>query len=70
MSFLDNLKQQAKKEESSALLLPFEYQLTTEEVELILTLVGETVFPVKKIEVLYKALWKLQEQHKLLKNGK
>lgn len=37
--------------------------LSAEEIELLLTLLGETVFPVKKIEVLYKALWKLQIQH-------
>lgn len=37
--------------------------LSVEEIELLLTLLGETVFPVKKIETLYKALWKLQCQH-------
>lgn len=37
--------------------------LSSEEIELLLTLLGETMFPVKKIEILYKALWKLQIQH-------
>lgn len=40
-----------------------ESALTSDEIELILTLLGETSFPVKKIEILYKALWKLQIQH-------
>lgn len=40
-----------------------ESALTADEIELILTLLGETSFPVKKIEILYKALWKLQIQH-------
>jgi hypothetical protein len=38
-------------------------QLTPEEIELILKLLGDTLFPVKHIEILYKALWKLQIQH-------
>lgn len=38
-------------------------QLSAEEIELILKLLGETMFPVKHIEILYKALYKLQVQH-------
>lgn len=44
-----------------------ETQLTAEEIELILKLLGPTLFPVNQIEVLYKALWKLQIQHQNLK---
>lgn len=40
--------------------------LTKEELELILKLLGQTSFQVKDIEYLYVALYKLQEQHKFL----
>lgn len=40
--------------------------LSISEIELILELLGQTTFPVKRIETLYVALYKLQEQHKLL----
>jgi hypothetical protein len=38
-------------------------QLTSDEIELVLKILGDTMFPVKQIEILYKALWKLQMQH-------
>lgn len=44
--------------------------LSAEEIELLLTLLGETMFPVKKIEILYTALWKLQIQHQNQKGNK
>lgn len=40
--------------------------LTKNEIELILRLLGTTHFPVKDIEILYKALYKLQEEHNRL----
>jgi len=43
--------------------------LTISELELIMTLLGQTSFRVKDIEDLYKALYKLQEQHKYLVNN-
>lgn len=52
-----------KINQEPSIKIPNDYQLTSEEIELILTLLGETSFPVKKIEILYKALWKLQIQH-------
>lgn len=42
-------------------------QLNLEEIELIMKLLGDTMFPVKHIEILYKAMWKLQNQHQNLK---
>ena len=44
------------------------YQLTPDEIKLILTLLGDTSFKVRDIEVLYIALHKLQEQYKQLIN--
>lgn len=43
-----------------------QFQLTKAEVEVVLTILKEGSFPVKRIEELYRALLKLQEQHKLL----
>lgn len=40
-------------------------ELTKSEIELILKLLSQTSFPVKDIETLYIALWKLQETHKI-----
>jgi hypothetical protein len=45
-----------------------ELDLTQFELELILRLLAQTSFPVKEIETLYIALYKLQEQHKQLSN--
>lgn len=42
------------------------FQLTQTEIEIILNILKEGSFPVKNIEELYRALIKLQEQHKLL----
>lgn len=41
--------------------------LTLDELTLILQLLGQTTFPVSKIETLYVAIYKLQELHKQLK---
>ena len=42
--------------------------LTQSEIELILRLVSQTTFPVKDIETLYIALYKLQNQYKSITN--
>ena len=39
-------------------------QLSSDEIALILRLVGQANFPVKDIETLYVAIYKLQEQFK------
>lgn len=41
-------------------------QLSKSEIEVVLSILKEGSFPVKNIEELYKALIKLQEQHKQL----
>ena len=41
-----------------------QFQLNKAEIEIILNILKEGQFPVKNIEDLYKALIKLQEQHK------
>ena len=43
--------------------------LTAEEIELVLKLLGTTHFPVKDIEVLYRAIFKLQEEYSKLKGN-
>lgn len=43
--------------------------LTAEEIELILRLLGTTHFPVKDIEILYIAIYKLQEEYNKLKSS-
>lgn len=43
--------------------------LTASEIELILRLLGTTHFPVKDIEILYKAIYKLQEEYNKSKDA-
>lgn len=38
-------------------------KLTKEEIQLTLTLLGQTTFPVKNIEILYNLIIKLQKLH-------
>jgi hypothetical protein len=52
-----------KINQEPSIKIPNDSQLTSDEIELLLKLLGETSFPVKHIEILYKALWKLQIQH-------
>jgi len=42
--------------------------LTQSEIDLILRLLSQTTFPVKEIETLYIALYKLQNQYKQLES--
>lgn len=42
--------------------------LTQPEIDLILRLLSQTTFPVKEIETLYIALYKLQNQYKQLES--
>lgn len=58
----------ASKKEPEVQVRNSQLDLTASEIELILKLLGQTSFPVKDIETLYIALYKLQEQHKILKN--
>jgi len=48
---------------------PPDMNLTAEELEVILRLLSTTHFPVKDIEFLYKAIYKLQEEYNRLKNA-
>lgn len=58
----------ASKKEPEVQVRNPQLDLTASEIELILKLLSQTSFPVKDIETLYIALYKLQEQHKILKN--
>lgn len=67
-TFLNHLQEQPKKKQVQ--VRDPGLDLTREELELILKLLGQTSFQVKDIEYLYVALYKLQEQHKFLTNSK
>lgn len=45
-----------------------ETDLTSKEIEIIVTLLKQTTFPVKDIESLYIALYKLQQQYQEREN--
>lgn len=55
-----NLKSQTKQLPQPA----NQFDLSQNEIELVLRLLQQTTFPVKDIEVLYMAILKLQEQFK------
>lgn len=60
---MNNLNQKVKPQLESNLN---QFQLTKHEIEIVLNILKEGSFPVKNIEDLYRALIKLQEQHKNL----
>lgn len=60
-------KQQSKPQQQPTNLS--QYQLSTSEIETILKILQNSMFPIKDIEPLYVALYKLQEQYKTLNDG-
>lgn len=63
MAFNYFAKQQ-EKVEKQVQVRTGEHDLSASEIELVIKLLMQTSFPVKEIETLYIALYKLQEQHK------
>lgn len=66
MAFRYLSQQQEKNSKKEIQVRNSDLDLNTNELELIIRLLGQTHFPVKDIEILYIALYKLQEQHKQL----
>lgn len=65
--YLKSISQSQKKEPTVQVRNP-QFDLTLSELEIVLTLLAQCTFPVKDIQALYVALYKLQEQHQALKN--
>ncbi len=61
------LKKQQKPQQQHTNLS--QYQLSASEIETILKILQNSMFPIKDIEPLYVALYKLQEQYKTLTDG-
>jgi hypothetical protein len=61
------LVEKEKKKINSELGVEIKNNLTLEEVEIIIRVMGSASFPVKDIEPLYRAIYKLQELRNKLK---